>query len=320
MVSVNQIALDVFEEMIDFQDELRVQVLEQNNGTTIIDAGIEAHGGLEAGVYLSRLCMADLAYIAIITMELKDTVVAGVQVTTDYPIIACMASQYAGWKISGDNFFGMGSGPARAISKKPKELYAEIGYEDDSEVAVLVLEASSIPDENISSKIAEACNVDPDQLFIAVAPTSSVAGSVQISARIVETGIHKMESLGMDINTIKHGSGRAPIAPVVGDDMKCMGSTNDCVIYCGQAYYVMEYDDIDELKSYLEKVPSSTSKDYGKPFYVTFKEAEFDFFKVDPGVFAPAHITVNELKSGKSFTAGGINPEVLLESFGVQQI
>jgi methenyltetrahydromethanopterin cyclohydrolase len=214
----------------------------------------------------------------------------------------------------------MGSGPARALGLKPKELYEEIGYKDDSEFAVLVMESSEIPNEEVVEYIAKHCSVDPENVYIAVAPTASIAGCVQISARIVETGIHKLESIGYDINTIKSGFGVAPIAPVVGDDTKCMGSTNDCIIYCGETYYTVDYGDVEKLEELVKKAPSTTSRDFGKPFYTTFKEAEFDFFKVDAGMFAPAKITVNDVKSKKSFTSGRINPGILLESFGVKEI
>jgi len=322
MISVNELGLAVFEEMLDFSDELNTDVYELKNGTVIIDAGVKAKGGFEAGMYLSRLCLADLADICFTTFDLNDMIFPAIRVTTDYPVVACMASQYAGWQIKIDKFFGMGSGPARALPKKPKKLYEEIGYEesDDCEVAVLVLEAGSIPDENVTDKIAEECGIKPDGLCIAVAPTASIAGSVQISARIVETGIHKMESIGFDINRIKYGTGVVPIAPIVGDDTKCMGSTNDCIIYCGRSYYTVDYENVEELKEYIKKVPSATSKDYGKPFFVTFKEAKFDFFKVDAGMFAPAEVTINEVNSCKTFVSGKINPDVLLESFGVERL
>jgi len=141
-----------------------------------------------------------------------------------------MASQYAGWRIIVGKYFAMGSGPARALSLDPKELYEEIGYKDSSDKAI---------------------GVDPKELYIAVAPTSSIAGSVQISARIVETGIHKMHDLGFDITTIKNGFGSIPISPIVGDDTKCMGTTNDCIIYCGKTYYTVDYPNFDVQGGWL---------------------------------------------------------------------
>ncbi len=320
MFSINELALNVFEEMADFHEELNIEVMEQENGVKVIDAGVKAEGGFEAGIYLSRLCMSDLADIKITAFDLNSVKIPAVGVVTDHPVVACMASQYAGWRVKGDNFFGMGSGPGRIYARKPPELYDKIDYEDESDVAVLVLEASSMPDTKVTGKIADACGIETENLFIAVAPTSSVAGSVQVSARIVETGIHKMESLGFDINCIKSGSGIAPIAPVVGDDARCMGSTNDCLIYCGSAYYAVKYDNLDELVDYVKKIPSCCSSDYGQPFYVTFKNADFDFFKIDAGMFAPAQVTMNELGTGRVFTAGSLNPDVLMESFGMQKI
>lgn len=320
VISVNEKGLAIIDEMLDWEEELKVQSTELKNGATIIDCGVNVEGGYDAGMYLSRLCLADLADISYTKFDLDGLPVPAIQVATDNPTIACMGSQYAGWRISVGKYFAMGSGPARALGLKPKELYEKIDYKDDSEFAVLVLESGELPTEEVVEYIAKHCSVDTKNVYIAVAPTASIAGCVQISARAVETGIHKFESIGFDINTIKSGFGVAPIAPVVGDDTKCMGSTNDCVIYCGETYYTVEYGDEEKLAEFVKKAPSTTSRDYGKPFYNTFKEAEFDFFKVDAGMFAPAKITVNDTKSKKSFTSGRINPGILLESFGVKEV
>jgi len=320
VISVNEKGLSIIDEMLDWEEDLKVRSIELENGATVIDCGVNIEGGYDAGMYLSRLCLADLADISYTKFDLDGLPVPAIQVATDHPTIACMASQYAGWRIAVGKYFGMGSGPARALGLKPKELYEEIGYKDDSEFAVLVMESSEIPNEEVVEYIAKHCSVDPENVYIAVAPTASIAGCVQISARVVETGIHKLESIGYDINTIKSGFGVAPIAPVVGDDTKCMGSTNDCIIYCGETYYTVEYGDAEQLEDFVKKAPSTTSRDFGKPFYTTFKEAGFDFFKVDAGMFAPAKITVNDTKSKKSFTSGRINPGILLESFGIKEV
>ncbi|MCD4702962.1 MAG: methenyltetrahydromethanopterin cyclohydrolase [Methanosarcinaceae archaeon] len=320
MISVNEKGLAVIDEMLDWEEDIKVESMELDNGATIIDCGVNVDGGYDAGMYLSRLCLADLAEITYTKIDLEGLPVPAIQVVTDHPVIACMASQYAGWRISVGKYFGMGSGPARGLGLKPKELYEEIGYKDDCDAAVLVMESAELPNEEVVEYIAKHCNVDTENVYIAVAPTSSIAGSVQISARIVETGIHKLESIGYDINTINSGFGIAPIAPIVGDDTKCMGSTNDCIIYCGETYYTVEHGDAEALADFVKKAPSNTSADYGKPFYTTFKEADFDFFKVDAGMFAPAKITINDLTSKKSFTSGRIDPSILLTSFGIENV
>jgi len=63
-----------------------------------------------------------------------------------------------------------------------------------------------------------------------------MVGSVQVSGRVVETAIFKLNELGYDTTKIMSGTGCAPIAPVVKDDLKAMGSTNDSVIYYGSVF------------------------------------------------------------------------------------
>lgn len=311
---------EVFEEMLDYEDELRIEVHELENGTIIADAGVKAPGGLGAGIYLSRLCMADLADIQLTPCDIKGALLPGVQVATDYPAVSCMASQCAMWQIKADKFFAMGSGPARVLARKTKDLYEKIGFEEFSDVGVLVLETNKLPDAAISAQIAEKCGIDPADLRLAVAPTDSVAGLVQVSARVVETGLHKLFTMGFDISTINSGWGRAPISPVVGDATMCMGSSNDAIIYGGETYYTLEYENLEELQQYLKGMPSEASRDYGAPFYKTFKAAGFDFFKVDHNVFAPAKVVMNETRSRRTFLSGKINSEVLLESFNLENL
>jgi methenyltetrahydromethanopterin cyclohydrolase len=145
-----------------------------------------------------------------------------------------------------------------------------------------------------------------------------VAGLVQVSARVVETGLHKLSTMGFDINTIRSGWGRAPISPIVGDATMCMGSSNDAIIYGGETYYTLKYENLEELQQYLKGMPSEASRDWGAPFYKTFKAAGFDFFKVDHNVFAPAKVVLNELKSMRTFVAGRVSPNVLMESFNLE--
>jgi methenyltetrahydromethanopterin cyclohydrolase len=311
----------VMEEMLDWSEDLNTEVTKLKNGATVIDCGVKEDGGYEAGLYLARLCLADLADLQYTTFDLKGLKWPAIQIATDNPVIACMASQYAGWRISVGDYFGMGSGPARALALKPKELYKEIGYHDDFQAAILFIESNRLPDERVVEYIAKHCSVDPENVMIAVAPTASIAGSVQISARVVETGIHKFKSIGFDINCIKSGYGIAPIAPIVGNDIQCMGSTNDCVIYGGETNYTVCFNgELAELEELVQKVPSTNSHHFGKPFYQTFKEAGFDFYKVNEDIFAPARLNVNDLKNKKTISSGEIYPEILFQSFGIRHV
>ncbi len=317
-MGINEMGFEVFEEILDYADELQIDVHELKNGTVVADAGVKAQGGYGAGVYLSRLCMADLAEIQLTPFDIKGILLPGIQVATDYPAISCMASQCAMWQIKADKYFAMGSGPARVLARKTRDLYEKIGFEEFSDVAVIVLESNKLPDEKISALIAEKCGIDPADLRIAIAPTDSMAGLVQVSARVVETGLHKLFTMGFDITTITNGWGRAPISPITGDAIMCMGSSNDAIIYGGETYYALKYENLEELQQYLKGMPSQASRDWGAPFYKTFKAAGFDFFKVDHNVFAPAKVVMNEIKSRRTLVSGKMDLDVLAESFNLQ--
>ena len=314
-ISLNKLAMRLVDKIISKQDELRVKVVKADNGSTIIDFGVKAEGGYAAGVYLAKVCLAGLAKITLHHRNYGGVILPVIDQFIEYPVLACMASQYAGWKISHGKFFAMGSGPARALAKKPKKLYQEIGYEDTSDEAVLVLESSIIPNTEVLNIIAEKCRVSPSNLYVLVASASSIAGSIQISCRIAETGIHRLHTLHYPLDTIISAAGVCPIAPIHPDPTIMMGWTNDALIYAGETFYHVKFENEEKLKEYVEKAPSSKSPSYGMPFYEIFKEAGYDFYKIDPGLFAPAKITVYNVKTGNTFSSGMVNVEVLKKSW-----
>lgn len=233
-----------------------------------------------------------------------------VEVEVRKPAIACLGSQKAGWKLAEGDFFSLGSGPARILARKPASTYRALGYEEESDVAVIALEAPAPPPEKLVEDIARECGVEQENLYILLAPTASIAGSLQVSARVVETALYRAMHLNMDVNAVRSALGRAPVAPVVGGDAAMMGVTNDMIIYGGEVYLVAEGFE-------ASKLVSSSSTSYGKPFAEVFREAGYDFYRVDPAIFAPARVTVNQPESGEMSTAGKLNVEVLMRSAGM---
>jgi methenyltetrahydromethanopterin cyclohydrolase len=315
-ISVNKHGFRVLSEAIERAEELAIIVEKSKKNSTIVDMGVNANGGYLAGKYLTDVCMGGLSNLELGTINIGDLVLPSIIVSSDYPSIALLGSQFAGWRISVGDYFAMGSGPARAISLKPKEIYHKIDYHDESEIAVIVLETDNKPPDDAYDFIAEKCKVKTENLYVAIASTSSVAGSTQISGRIVESGLHKLTERGIDPKKVKYGLGEAPIAPIHPKSMKAMGRTNDMILYGGRVYFEVEYEDDTELEKIVKDTPSSASKSYGKPFYNLFKEAGFDFYKIDAGLFAPAVVTVNNLTTGKIFSSGKINEEILKKSIG----
>jgi len=303
MVSVNLEAKKTLDQMIEKAEELNIAVSKLENGSTILDCGVNVSGSFKAGELYTKICLGGLAEVGIsIPGDLSENfAIPSVKIKTNFPSISTLGSQKAGWSVSVGDFFALGSGPARALALKPTETYEKIGYKDDADIAILTLEADKLPDEDVADSIASDCGVSVENVYLLVAPTSSLVGSIQIAGRVVENGTYKM----------------LPIAPVDPDGLKAMGKTNDAVLFGGRTYYYIESDEDDDIKSLAEQLPSSSSDGYGKPFYDVFKEAEFDFYKIDKGMFAPAEVVINDLRTGQMFRSGAVNVELLKKSFGL---
>jgi methenyltetrahydromethanopterin cyclohydrolase len=320
MVSVNVEAKEFVDKLIDNAEELDVSISKLNNGATIIDCGVNVSGSFIAGELYTTICLGGLAQVKVlIPGDLSDNFsLPVVSIQTDFPAVSTLGAQKAGWSVSVGDFFALGSGPARALAKKPAETYKEIDYEDDANIAILTLEADKLPDENVVEQIAKESNVNPDDVYLLVAPTSSLVGSIQIAGRVVENGTYKMlEALHFDVKKVKFAAGSAPIAPIDPDPLKAMGKTNDAVLFGGRTYYYLESEEGDNIKEMTEKLPSSAADGYGKPFFDVFKEADFDFYQIDKGMFAPAEVVINDLRTGELFKAGYVNIDLLKKSFGL---
>lgn len=312
MISVNLRALAIVEEMIQDADALDVAVSRLDNGTVLVDAGIAVPGSLEAGLMLARVCLGGLGTISFCQLPFGDTWLPGLTVSVSHPVVACMASQYAGWAVKAEGFFGMASGPGRAL-RAGEPLFEHLAYRDRADVAVLVLEGREPPPVEAADKIARKCGVTPDQVYLLIAPTASLAGSVQIAARVVETGLHKMHEVGYDIDTVISGIGTCPLASIAKKDLHAIGRTNDAVLYGGRAWYTVRAEDA-QVEAAIERLPSSSSRDYGTLFYDLFKRYDGDFYKIDPLLFSPAEVYINNVASGRTFRAGAVDPELIRAS------
>ncbi|MHA1651042.1 MAG: methenyltetrahydromethanopterin cyclohydrolase [Candidatus Helarchaeota archaeon] len=318
-ISVNENALKIVKEIINNADLLHVEVIQLKSGSTVIDMGVNVKGGYEAGRKMGEVCLGGLASITWDSVNCGEYLLPALTVATDHPAIACMGSQFAGWRIKpkGMDYFAMASGPCRAKSLKEKDLFAELEYQDDADISIAVLETRQLPNEDVMNWFAEKSGVNPENAYALVAPTASMAGGVQIAARIVETGIHKLHELHFDPKKVVFGYGTTPIAPIAKSDLKAMGMTNDAIIATGSVTLNVKAAEEDNLEELIKKVPSSTSSDYGKPFFQIFKDAGKDFYKIDPLLFAPAVMIINDIPTGKTYQAGKMDFDLLKKSFNL---
>ena len=309
-LALNERAWAIADRMVADAEGLRIAVHSLGNGARVIDAGIAVEGGLGAGLGLAELCMGGLGRISFTPVLIEGVSYAGVQAWTDHPAVSCMASQYAGWAITVGDYFAMASGPLRARARVETELFGRLGYAENGPRGVLVLETRSLPTDEVAAYVAGKAGIEPSAITFAVAPTASLAGGVQVVARTLETGLHKMETLGFDVTRVVSGIGTAPLPPVAKNDLRAIGRTNDCVLYGGEARYTIRAED-DELSELAAKLPASASSDYGTPFYDVFQRYGGDFYKIDPLLFSPAEVWLTSATTGRTFHGGHLNGDVL---------
>ena len=315
-LSVNLMAWKIAQKFVDNPEFYGVSVSKSSAGATIVDAGVVAAGGFQAGKKLTELCLGGAGKAMLGFKTYGDLTFPSITISTDHPAIATLGSQFAGWRIKDGDNIAIGSGPIRALALKPKDVFEEIGYKDQSDKAVLTLESNTLPSDALIEKVAAASGIQAPNLIVVVAPTASIAGLTQVAGRVVEVGIHKLRTLGLSPKVIRYAMGYAPIPPLGKDFEVAMARTNDAILYGGTVYLTIDFDDEAALQKIVDQAPSMASKDYGKPFLQIFREADRDFYKIDHGLFAPAALIINNAKTGRTFKAGQINPKVLAQSLG----
>lgn len=313
-LSPNNLAMPLVKEMMQNRRRLNVEVFEQD-GVHVIDCGVNVLGGWEAGVLFASICMGGLGHVDVRWADFNGFRWPSVQVVTDHPLQACMLSQFAGWPIQTGGNLAMGSGPGRAVADL-EDLFKEFGCVDLSDHAIICLESEKLPSNEAIRGMLRKCQCKATKMFVLVAPTASFVGSIQIAARALETGLYKLKMLSYDITAIRSGWGICPLPPVAPDSTQALGRTNDAIRYGSTVYYNVEDND-EYLAAKIREVPSSAFPDYGKSFAEVFEQHE-NIYDIDPLFFSPAEIWLTNLRSGRSFHAGAIRPEIVQASFGMQ--
>jgi len=312
--SVNALANPLVQALLDNANSLRIGVDRLSNGCTVIDAGIKHAGGLEAGRLIAEICMGGLGHVNLQASATFAHWPWMLSVHSNNPILSCLASQYAGWSLAHEKFFSLGSGPGRALAGR-EELYQELGYRDSANAACLVLESDKAPPSEVVEKVSRDTGVAIENLTFILTPTRSLAGTVQIVARVLEVAMHKIHALHFPLVDVVDGMASAPLPPPSPDFLTGMGRTNDAILFGGHAHVFVKGSD-EAAAKLAQELPSSASRDYGRPFSEVFKAVDMDFYKIDPMQFSPAAVTVTALDSGKSFTGGRLNPQLIDQSFG----
>ncbi|MSP85898.1 MAG: methenyltetrahydromethanopterin cyclohydrolase [Methylotenera sp.] len=316
-LSVNQLSAPLRNTLLAQADILQLGIVKHASGCTIVDAGIQHAGSAEAGRIIAEICMGGLGEVHLQTDTRFEPPFSSwpyaISVSSLQPVIACLASQYAGWALSHENFFSLGSGPARALAQR-EDLFKTLAYQDAATSTCIVLETDKIPPMEVIEKIVRDTKIAAQHLTVILTPTTSIAGVVQIVGRVLEVALHKAHTLHFPLENIISGSGLAVLPPVAADFMTAMGRTNDAILFGGSVNLTVKGDDI-AAAALASNLPSSASKDYGKTFYEVFKAVNMDFYKIDPLLFSPAKVTILNVETGRVFEAGQLNVDLLKQSF-----
>ena len=312
--SDNALAGAIVDRLVAEADRFRVAVTHGSLGELLIDAGAKAAGGLDVGLLLTEICMGGLGRVSLSPAPGASKWPFWLTVSSNDPVVACLASQYAGWSLQHEKFFALGSGPGRAQARVEK-LFDELSYKDQAKRVTIVLESASPPPKEVVEKVAVKSGVDPKHVAFIYAPTQSLAGSVQVVGRVLEVALHKAHELHFPLDHIVDGVATAPLSPPHPDFIQAMGRTNDAIIYAGRAHLFVK-GPASAAKELAEKLPSSNSKDYGRPFADIFKAYKGDFYQIDGSLFSPAEALVTAIETGETFRAGKINESLLDKSFG----
>ncbi|WP_027232874.1 methenyltetrahydromethanopterin cyclohydrolase [Phyllobacterium sp. UNC302MFCol5.2] len=312
---LNRNAQRLADAMIEDADRLGISHGRGSLGEHLIDAGAKARGGIEAGLRIVEICMGGLATVSASLDRSFGKWPYTVDVRSSQPVLACLASQYAGWNLSHEKYFAMGSGPVRALARV-EPLFKDIPYRElEAQSSVVMLEAATPPPAEIVEKVAKATKLDPSQLTFIYAPTQSLTGSMQIVGRVLEVALHKAHDLNFPLDAIVDGAGRAPIPAPHPDFLKAMGRTNDAIIYGGIVQLYVRGSS-QAARDLAEQLPSHRSRDHGRPFADIFKAFKGDFYAIDPHLFSPAEVIVTAIETGDTFRSGSRDDEMLEQSLG----
>ncbi|MCX8204840.1 MAG: methenyltetrahydromethanopterin cyclohydrolase [Candidatus Nezhaarchaeota archaeon] len=318
MVSVNKLSMKYVSELINRAEEYRVKVERLPCGATVIDTGLEAPGGYLAGLLLTKVCLGGLAECWLTYQAYGDLELPSIVVATDHPATSLLGCQLAGWmvQVKEEGFFAACSGPARALALKPKKVFEKIKYRDEYSEAAIVMETTKKPSDTVAKRVAEDCKISPKDLYMLLTTTASMAGSVQVSGRVVETGLYRLEYLGLEPLKVVFGSGSAPIMPPHPDVGVATAIEEDALLYGGVACYVIDEEEA-KLKDLVSKAPATAWSGYGSTSYEVLKAVGFDWSKLDPSFFTIGKLEVMCKSTGRNFVAGRVNPGVLKKSLGL---
>ncbi len=306
---LNKLALRYVARLIRNPKSYGVEVLEHGEKIKVIDAGVNAHGTLQAGLNVLNICLSGLASTHLTLENYGKFLLPTINVAVDHPAIATLASQ-AAFKIPGLEELII-SGPGRTIIYEPKDLLTYLGIRKErSKYAVFVIQSDVLPHKELVRSLHDMVGEDT-YLYAVITPLKSITGIIQVCGRVIENVLLRLHSEGFDVRGVVYALGRCPLPPLA----KIAGKSllpDDMLNNLGEAYLWVDQED-QNLRNILKTVVSSRELTQGNCFYELLLEAGGDFRKIKgfPKIFTVARVVVNNIVTGAVIDVGSKRPEIV---------
>lgn len=313
MLSINEGAYPLVQKLLAEPERLNIAVTVLKNGATVIDCGQKVRGSFLAGKIYAEITAGGMTEVEIITAQVGPYTLPATSVTCSQPLLGGWVSQRHAEPIPGQADQPILAGPAKTFLPGEESVqYA--GYIESFGYAIAPLQTEVTITEEYAEWVARACNISPRNLFILPAPSRSLVCAIQVAARPVDQTMHRVQEEGFDIRKVLHVYGSAPIPPLAPDEATAMGRINDCLLYGTSAVLYMEGEDA-ELERLAPLLTIHSSPEYGKPFKQIFEEAGHSFHNINLRTHSVARVQINNLLSGRTFSAGKIETDILIQSY-----
>lgn len=313
-LSVNLEAMKIVREILAAPEALGVAVSRFANGSTLIDMGQRARGSWQAGRYFTLVTVGGLGDLSFESFTLGRMRLPAVRLVVNRPLEACMGCQVAGWRLVDEPDAPILAGPARTLNNPPDHHVQLSGYRDHHHEGVVTVQMSRPVTEEMAAVMARACGLAPEKLYILASRHACLVSTVQVPARGIETAMHRLALEGFDLGCIRHAWCTGPIPPLVDDELRSMGRINDALYYGGEVWLQVEAED-ELLAAIVPKLVSEVSPLARRPFAEIYRQAGYDFHAIPLDAHTPAVLHLTNIKSGRTFSAGHFDEEVLQRSF-----
>lgn len=306
---------NLVQQLIDHAYDYKLHVATLSCGATLIDAGVMVEGSRETGRILTEICHGGLCSASIDTVEVNNYILPGITVDSFHPYRSIYRMQF-GYILDGRII----SGPLRQYLDSESLTDIEFSYGDKADAGIAVIESDDLPSDEWALSLADRSSVTPDNLYLIIAPSTSISGVTQVAGRVNENVMFTMEkSLGYDSRKVRHIIGSVPIAPVsIGKNKERTALPDDFIHYAGSVFITLAADPDDNIQELARNLCFNSTSIYGSSFFDLLAEANGVFEDIPDllNIFKVARVTVNEINSGKIYTAGKFNYNLLINFMG----